>query len=149
MTYSAGDLDKEANALVDSYLKQGLQSDPAWLTQAILDNHPLPAHFTGAHREFTDVCRWEHARSAIRRAVNRYKVTDEQQESKQLVLRGFEHLQRGYLVTRNKQQVLVPTELLTDDELEDKALEYERMAEGCRSHAKEIRQFIRERRVAA
>lgn len=147
--YSEGDLQREANSLVDSYLKVGLQSDPNWMTQAILNRHPLPDDFEGEHREFSDICRFNHVRAAVRKAVNRYKVENGPQEDKQLVLPGFDHLQRGYLVTRDKQQVLVPVDLLTDEEIEGKALEYERMAEGCRAHAKELRQYMRERRVSA
>ena len=41
--------------------------------------------------------------------------------------------------------VLVPTDQLTDTELDAKANEYGRMAEGCRLHALELRRYMMQR----
>ena len=60
-------------------------------------------------------------------------------------IREVERLQRGYLVDREKESVLVPTDQLTDTELDAKANEYGRMAEGCRLHALELRRYRMQR----
>lgn len=62
-------------------------------------------------------------------------------------LPGFEHMQRGYQVERNGIRLLVPTDLLTDEEIEARAAEYDAMAAGCRAHARELRDFLERRRA--
>jgi hypothetical protein len=62
---------------------------------------------------------------------------------------GFEHLQKAYPVERGDGREIVPVSQLTDLELEARAAEYDRMAEGCKKHALEIREYINSRVMSA
>jgi hypothetical protein len=52
-------------------------------------------------------------------------------------------MQRAYTVDRDRETVLVPVHLLSDAEIEGRALELESMAKGCILHARELREFLR------
>ena len=92
---------------------------------------------------FYTVCAHHHIREIAKQCIGKYKPKP--QTDNQIVLLGFEHLQKAYPVERSGERLLVPVHLLTDDELEARALEYEDMAKGCIAHAKEIRSFVRHR----
>ena len=108
-----------------------------WLAQEILASK---SDIEGDDAEFYRDCTLLQLREMVKRCVGKYEAkvrTDEQ-----LVLKGFEHLQIAYPVERGGKNQLVPVEQLSDRELELRAQEYDRMALGCRAHAKEIRDYI-------
>lgn len=61
---------------------------------------------------------------------------------RQLVLDGFEHLQIAYTFEREGRTVLVPVDQCSEIELERRAREYDDMANGCRAHSRELREYI-------
>lgn len=149
MSYSPKDLREEAQSIIDEVLTKGQIVNPDWIAHAIVAAHPLPDGFEGEDAEFTEICRWQHTRDVVRQTVNRFKEYAKAANDSQLVMPGWEHLQRGYLVTRDKEQQLVPVTALSDHEFESKAQEYEHMGRGCFAHAQEIRRYIRMRKSAA
>lgn len=70
-------------------------------------------------------------------------------DNSQLVLDGFEYLQKAYPVLRGAVRQLVPVEQITDDEWELKAFEYEKMGDGCYAHAAEMRRYKNSRKQSA
>ncbi len=76
--------------------------------------------------------------------VRRYKPTAEVPEP-QIILPGFERLQKAYSVERNDEPTIVPTAQLTDSEIRVKAVELRAMAAGCYQHADELERFLSER----
>ena len=58
---------------------------------------------------------------------------------------GFKHLQEKYVITRDGEQGIVTLEGMNLKEIEAKAREHERWAEGHLAHADELRRYARER----
>ncbi len=114
-----------------------------WLTHEIIASK---AGIEGPDTEFYRVCAFTHVKDVVKRCVGKYDAKPS--TDRQLVLDGFEYLQVAYSVMREGEIVLVPVDQLTDAEIEDRAKEYEAMAVGLRSHARELRNFRRERMAA-
>lgn len=116
-----------------------------WVTHEIVGKR---SDISGGDAEFYRVCAYSEIKRTVSRCIGKYDAkpaTDDQ-----LVLDGFNHLQVAYTVRRNGRIELVSVDQLTDREIEDRAREYEAMALGCRSHARELREFARGRvRTAA
>lgn len=115
-----------------------------WLTHEIIAGK---AGIEGPDTEFYRVCAFTHVKDVVKRCVGKYDAKPD--SDRQLVLTGFEHLQVAYTVMRQGDIVLVPVDQLTDEEIENRAKEYDLMAEGCRAHALELRSYRRERGLAA
>lgn len=115
-----------------------------WLTHEIIGRK---SGIDGPDTEFYRVCAFTHVKDVVKRCVGKYDAKPE--TDRQLVLTGFEHLQVAYSVVRGDQIVLVPVNLLSDAEIEERAAEYEAMAAGCRAHARELRSYRLERSAAA
>ena len=114
-----------------------------WLTHEIIGSKSL---IEGDDIEFYRVCAYAHVREIVKRCVGKYDAKPA--SDRQLVLDGFEHLQVAYTVPRNGRIELVPVNLLTSEEIEARALEYEAMAGGCLAHAKELRGYDMARQAA-
>lgn len=115
-----------------------------WLITEILaqksdiEGNDLPFYLTCTRATVSEI---------VKSCVQKYNKADN--KDTQIVLPGFEHLQVAYPVERDGQQVLVPVNQLSDDELEQRAKEYDAMARSCRLHAREIRDYVKARRDAA
>lgn len=134
----------EVRAYIQDQLDAGVIVRAEWATTAILSKKEEPAC---ADADFYLICARSHLAEIVKRCIGKYSPKIE--TDTQLVLPGFTHLQRGYQVERNGVRLLVPTDLLTSDEIEARADEYEAMAAGCRAHARELRDFAERRRSAA
>lgn len=66
----------------------------------------------------------------------------------QLVLEGFERLQKEYLIEEDGAQVSVPIEEMSDAQLMEKHAELRAMGDGCYLHADEILRYVERRRAA-
>ena len=148
--FSEKKLTAEVAQLVRRGLLEGRTVQTWWLTNAVAarqlaDREPIG----GGDKEFYLISAWRHLREVavrqVRQVLRRYKAEPEAKTDPQIVMPGFERLQRGYLVDREKESVLVPTDQLTDTELDAKANEYGRMAEGCRLHALELHRYRMQR----
>lgn len=111
-----------------------------WLTHEIVARHD---GIDGDDLPFYRVCAYAHVKDVVKRAIGRYEVKPT--TAKDVALPGFDHLQSGYTMDREGDRVLVPTDLLSDDELLSRAAELDDMAKGCLAHAQEIRKFVRMR----
>jgi len=139
----------EVRGLVEDRLASGVIIRAEWLTSEVLHRH---SDIEGEDVWFYQLCARSHVQDIVKRVIAKYGDSDEQavaEADTQLVLPGFTHLRQGYLVIRNDERVLVPVDLLTSDELETRAAEYEQMARGCKAHAVEIRKFLEVRSCVA
>lgn len=113
-----------------------------WLITAVLADHD---RIQGDDRDFALCC----ARYAIEQQVDRYfrsiKQNEEDQTEQQL-LPGFERLQKRYICERNDEQMIVMVEDMTDAELDLKASQHRQMGDGHYKHADELIRFKEERR---
>lgn len=93
----------------------------------------------------------EHVHRVVNQMINSYKVqpeTDDQVDG-QLVLPGYQRLQRRYLVKEDGATFAVQVQALKDDQLYEKAAELRNMGEGCFLHADEIERYVEERNAEA
>lgn len=143
--YSFGDLQREIGAKIE-WLKDnnGPVLHPDWITQAILADHQ---EIDGKDADFHLCCSRMSVRKEVREQLNKFKPEASPSE-RQLVLDGFEHLQQYYVVTRDKEQVAVRVDALTDSELDQKANELDGMGRACLNHADEIRRYKDLRRAS-
>lgn len=100
----------------------------------------------GPDADFYRVCTYKTVHDVAKTCVAKYNAKD--QPSRQISLPGFEHLQVAYPVARNGVKLLVPINRMTDDELMERAEEYDAMAKGCRDHARELRGYVTKRSSA-
>lgn len=108
----------------------------------------LPATYEAARTALSECARIDECQGWADKAAalaSYAKQADDKQLENMAMLDGFEHLQTGYTVERDGERVLVPIDVLSDEELASRAAEYDAMAEGCKLHAKEIRAYIRSR----
>lgn len=140
----ADNLYAEIRKFIQDRIDAGIILRAEWVTAEILGAKEEPEC---ADADFYLICARNHIAEIVKKCIGKYSpkpTTDAQ-----LVLKGFEHMQSGYLVEREGVRVLVPTDLLSDAELLARAEEYDAMAVGCRAHAREIRDFVERRQVAA
>lgn len=134
--------DREFNTLVRVEYEQSVDEggilDRKLLVQRIM-SHRVPPD--GPDADFF-ICGTQRAvRAEVEKHIRTRAPGDEE-----TTLPGFEFVQASYSITRNGELVDVPTALMTDDELELKALELERQGLGMLKHAAEIRRLAAMRR---
>src|SRR5262245_22545429 len=115
---------------------------PDWVTNLIMSDHP---DVTGKDADFHLCCSRLTVRKEVTQQIN--KIDKDKPGVTQRVLDGFEHLQEYYVIDRKGEKLAVKIEECSDDELENKAVEYEAMAKTCMEHADEIRRYIRTRGI--
>jgi len=115
-----------------------------WLTHEIMARK---AGIEGDDADFYRACAYPYVRNIVKNCIGKY--SPKTIHDNQLTLDGFGYLQIAYTVRRNDEVVLVPVDMLTDEEIADRVFEYEQMAQGCRAHARELREYALIRRRAA
>ena len=95
----------------------------------------------GEDADFYLICARARIKDIVSNTIGKF-TPKAKQVDQQLVLDGFEHLQVAYTFERQGETVLVPVDQCTDIELAARAAEYDTMAAGCRSHAREIREYL-------
>ena len=134
----------EVRDFIQSRLDAGIILRADWVTAEILASKTEPEC---EDADFYLLCARDKIADVVRRCLGKFKPATETDD--QLRLPGFDHLQKAYPVERGGESLLVPVDLLTVEELEARAAEYDAMASGCRAHARELREFARRASVAA
>lgn len=84
----------------------------------------------------------------VKRCVGKFEVTVAD-VSGQIVMDGFEHLQKAYPMDRGDGRELIPIGQLTDDEIKARSQEYVKGGEALIRHGFELIQYMRSRAQAA
>jgi hypothetical protein len=110
------------------------------LARDILAKHESIA---GEDVEFYAFCSLEYLEDCVRLAFNRYKLKPESEArpDPQMLLPGFERLQRYYSIERDGDHRLVPIDELTPEEQSAKVAELRAMGRGCFEHADELERY--------
>lgn len=132
----------EVKKFVQDRIDSGVITRVDWLTSEYLG---AKEGIEGADAPFYRACAIAHITEVVKRVVGKYDPKPTRADD-QMVFPGFTHMQKAYTVQRNGIHLLVPVDLLTDDEIEARAAEYDAMAKGCRDHARELRNFRLSRR---
>ena len=134
---STTEVTREIRRIIQDKLDAGLSVRVEWLTTEIIASKD---QIDGEDADFYIACGVDFIKNAVKRVIGEFKPKPDQ--NAQIIMPGFDHLQKAYTVMRDEQVTLVPVTMLTDPELEARAQEYEAMAAGCTAHADEIRTFI-------
>ena len=134
---STTEVTREIRRIVQERIDAGVVVRVEWLTTEIMS---VKDQIEGEDADFYLACGVEFIKKTVKKVIGDY-APKAQKQGEQLVMDGFEHLQKAYTVTRNNEVTLVPVTQLTNSELEARAQEYDLMAKGCQAHAKEIRAF--------
>ncbi len=137
---STTEVTQEIRGIVRNKIDSGVSVRVEWLTAEII---AMKDKIEGDDADFYIACGIDFIKKTTKRVVGEFEPKPEQ--SSQIIMPGFDHLQKAYTVKRDGQITLVPVTMLTDAELEARAVEYEAMAVGCIAHADEIRTFIANR----
>ena len=143
---SQPNIDHEANVAVRAALENGGVARPTWIVHAIVNTHQS---IDGADTDWYRVCAYGQVRAAVRKVLQRYKLVPDDPVDSNLVLPGFERVQRAYLVSRDGEQVAVDTRQMTHGEVSSKIDELRKMSVGCALHADELERFENDRQRLA
>lgn len=136
------DLDHEVESFLLGRIEAGETIPADWIATAVIEQHP---NIDGEDTEWYRSHVYGAVRNSVRRVLRKFKPTEDEGRDEQMILPGFERLQRAYLVEREAAQRVVPINQLTDEEIAAKVVEYETMAAGCLKHADELRRYLQER----
>lgn len=134
------ELDAEVWGLIEKRLEAGLPTPQGWLVQEIVGRYP---DVDGDDVDMYLLCAVGHVTATARRVLRPYTAEDE--TPGQDPLPGFARIQRGYMVERDGDRVLVKTQHLTPSELRAKAKEYRALGQGCAEHADELERLADDR----
>ena len=133
------DLGTEVAEFVREGMDRGDELPASWLTNLVIKNHP---GISGSDSEWYTACAYDAVRSAVRSALQRYKLKPEVEPDKQTLLPGFKRLQRYYLVEREGEAVAISIDAMTRKEWLAKIRELQTMGHGCFEHADELRRYF-------
>lgn len=141
-------LNAEIDAVIDAKLAAGETLHPTWIAHHICAAHE-PGLGDGEDADF-----WRHGgyrtcRDAVTQRIKRVAGIQMERSATQPTLPGFEHVQTHYVVTRDGEEIGVPTDFLTDAEIDEVAARIEAMGKTCIAHARELKRLKRLRSQAA
>lgn len=139
------DIKTIAHELISAKLNAHQEVAMEWAVHEIIMKQ---GSITGDGVEFYRLCAREHCYRIVKSVVDKYKGDETTEDKQQILLPGFDYLQVAYTVHRNDEIILVPIELLTDEEIDARALEFEKQAEGLNAHAEELRIYKLKRRAS-
>ncbi|MHB9879084.1 hypothetical protein ACSMXM_05420 [Pacificimonas sp. ICDLI1SI03] len=132
-------LNTEIRRFIAEKIKAGATVHPQFLTTEILNQRQNDM-------EWLRACARSKVQETMKRCIGKYAAS-EGWNDRQFTMEGFEHLQIAYSVPRGRENVLVPVDQLSDEELLTRAHEYRDMATGCVDHAKEIEGYVKRRKT--
>lgn len=139
---SRTDVTTEIHRMVQDRIDAGVAIRVEWFTQEILH---MKSNIDGDDADFYVACAVDFIKETVKRCVGAYATKASAVSDPQIVMDGFDYMQKAYTVQRDGELLLVPVQCLSDEELEARAMEYEAMARGCLAHAKELRAYRRSR----
>lgn len=139
------DHEKEVTAFIAGCVMAKIASrqvvDRKWLTLEVLSNY---SGIDGEHADYYRAMARKFIDSTARRVIGKLESANPGQS--EFTMEGYEHLQMAYPLRRKGELMIVPVDQASDSELEERACEYEAMADGALAHAAEIRRYIELRR---
>jgi len=135
---SKTEVTREIRGMVQDRIEAGAIIRVDWFTTEVL---AMKCNIEGADADFYIACGVDFIKDTVKRCIGDYKPRAAAVSDAQIVMDGFDHLQKAYTVDRDGEQVLVPVDMLTADEIEARARELEAMARGCIAHARELRGY--------
>lgn len=141
---NTSELTRDVREYVNATIANGQRVNRAWLVHAFIkDRGALP---DGDYdKDFYRIAGF-YAVEAISRKVIAKASDVEPNDSSAPPLPGYEHLRSAYPVRSADGDIeIVPTHMISDDDLLDRASEFDVQAKGLRKHAKEMREYVANR----
>lgn len=135
---------EEIHKLIDGKIAMGVIVRADWIAAGILD---LKSNIDGEDVQFYRVCAYRDVLRTAKRAIGKYEADESTPD--QLLLPGFKHLCKAYPMVRDGVPMIVPVDQCTEAELRGRVADLEKMAKGCRAHAREILDYIAARKSDA
>jgi len=132
----------EIRKIVNDTIEAGAIGNVQLFTAKVMAAHD---GIDGEDADFYLICAQEVVVSEVKKAIGKYDAPDAETP----LMAGFEHLRTAYPVHRGGDHLLVPVSLCTDEELEERAAEFDKAAKGYIKHAQEIRGYIQQRQDQA
>jgi len=129
----------EIRKLVTDTVENGVIGHVEFFTRQVMMKY---SSIEGDDADFYLICAREIVVREVKNAIGKF----DKPEDDTPLMDGFENLHTAYPVHRGKEHLLVPVQLLTDAELEERAEQYEAAAAGYLKHADDIRRYIKTRR---
>lgn len=142
--YSRRELSIEIRALIEALDKANVSViNPDWLTNEIMSRHQA---ISGDDAEFYTCLARQEVRNEVRRQFGkRYKDDGQNLEAdSQLIMPGFEHLQKRYLIKQNGEMVAIRLPDMTYVQVMSKVREYRRLGDGNHKHGDELERYAAE-----
>jgi hypothetical protein len=140
----------EIAATVTAWDRAGKELVPAFITHEIVTKHEAGLARTNEHTEFFK----HYAYKGHRKDVGAYiakvfgDTDDDEQKKLELLLPGFEHIQRRYIIKRSGEDVAVHPNDMSDEEISAREQLLRRRGKRCIAHADELRRFKAIRKAA-
>lgn len=133
------DIEKAASQIITAKIKNGEIVKMQWaVTELISSMGEIMGDGTEFHIIAADFYAWR----VIKKMVNKLDAaTSAVTSHQQMNLEGFSHMQEAYTVKRGGENEMVPVELMTIQEREDRASLYDRGSNALKQHAKELRAY--------
>ena len=130
--------------MVSDKIDAGQVVNMQWAVTDILNEY---SDIDGSDVDFYIITARQYANDLVKACIKKYESSDDGLPG-QIVLEGFEYLQKAYPILRDKTRVLVPISDMSDEELSAKADEKYAMAKGNKAHGDEIIHYVDSRRAA-
>jgi hypothetical protein len=133
----------EIAAVVTAWDAAGKELVPAFITHEIITKHEPGLARQNAHTDFFKHYAYKGHRKDVGAYIAKAFGDNDADEKKkmELVLPGFEHVQRRYIVTRNGEDVAVQTTDMTKAERVARVQLLRRRGKTCLAHADELERF--------
>lgn len=135
-------LNEEIAAKVDEIVKKGGPLFPDWIAHAICNDHADGLADGNEEADF-----WRHnGYRTVRRQVGtfitkNFKPEERKDERRQFIFPGFDHVQTHYVVERDGDEIAIPTNSLTDEEIDAVVSRMRSSAATLYAHADELERF--------
>ena len=133
------EIESIACEIVTAKIKGGEIVKMEWAVKELIQ---CMGEITGDGADFHIIAADYYAWRIVKSTVNKIDAaTSAANQSSQMDLSGFDKIQEAYTVKRNGSISLVPVELMTPEEREERASLFEKFAKGLISHARELRRY--------
>lgn len=138
------DIEHEIQEIIFSF--HGECMPKVWAVRKFMSVH---SDVDGGDSDVAVCCMEWTATKAAESCIRKEKKMEEEGDTSQGVLPGFERVRTHYYVKRGKDELRVPIENMTEEEGENKIASLRTYAAGANAHADELERYFAGRRKSA
>lgn len=132
----------EISSVIDQLMADKIVIDPRSVASMVCSSHNEElmeeAPFS-THNNYTNV------RREVRAVMSKKLVVSEDNFNSQLTIEGTKYVQKYYSINRDGEQLGIPVDQLTKEEVKDKAAHLRKMGRACLLHATELEEYTENR----